>query len=94
VRTSKEKNKMKKYIPYLIVSDWNTFSGAPIREHWYECKYGYADNVSYGIDITYAKSYDTEEEAINRAKELAKNFDEKRYSIEECIFYEYESEEL
>lgn len=84
---------MKKYIPYLIVSDWNTFSGAPIREHWYECKDGYAVNVMHGIDIPYAKSYDTEEEAINRAKELAKTFDEKRYSIEECIFYEYESEE-
>lgn len=84
---------MKKYIPYLIVSDWNTFSGAPIREHWYECKDGYAVNVSHGIDIPYAKSYDTEEEAINRAKELAKTFDEKRYSIRECIFYEYETEE-
>lgn len=84
---------MKKYIPYLIVSDWNTFSGTPIREHWYECKDGYAVNVSYGIDIQYAKSYDTEEEAINRAKDLAKTFDEKRYSIEECIFYEYESDE-
>ena len=85
---------MKKYIPYLIVSDCNTFSGCPIQEHFYECKDGYAANVSYGIDILYAKSYDTEEEAINRAKELAKTFDEKRYSIEECIFYEYESEEL
>lgn len=84
---------MKKYIPYLIVSDWNTFSGAPIREHWYEYKDGYAVNVLHGIDIPYAKSYDTEEEAINRAKELAKTFDEKRYSIEECIFYEYEAEE-
>ena len=84
---------MKKYIPYLIVSDWNTFSGAPIREHWYECKDGYAVNVSHGIDIPYAKSYDTEEEAINRSKDLAKTFDEKRYSIEECIFYEYEAEE-
>lgn len=84
---------MKKYIPYLIVSDRNTFSGTPIREHWYECKDGYAVNVSHGIDIPYAKSYDTEEEAINRAKELAKTFYEKRYLIEECIFYEYESQE-
>lgn len=84
---------MKKYIPYLIVSDCNTFSGCPIQEHFYECKDGYAVDVLHGIDIPYAKSYDTEEEAINRAKELAKTFDEKRYSIRECIFYEYESEE-
>lgn len=85
---------MKKYIPYLIVSDRNTFSGCPVQEHLYECKDGYAVDVLHGIDIPYAKSYDTEEEATNRAKELAKTFDEKRYSIRECIFYEYEAEEL
>nr|DAW41918.1 MAG TPA: hypothetical protein [Caudoviricetes sp.] len=84
---------MKKYIPYLIVSDWNTFSGTPVREHWYECKDGYAVQTVDNIDISYAKSYDTEEEAIARAKELAKTFDEKRYSIGKCSFYEYETEE-
>ena len=45
------------------------------------------------LDISYAKSYDTEEEAIERAKELAKTFDEKRYTIRKCSFYEYETEE-
>ena len=85
---------MKKYIPYLIVSDWNTFSGQPVRENWYECAEGYAVHAVHNINISYSKSYDTEEEAIERAKELAKTFDEKRYSIRECSFCEYESEEL
>jgi hypothetical protein len=84
---------MKKYIPYLIVSDWNTFSGAPVREKWYESEEGYAVHAVHNIDISYAKSYDTGEEAIERAKEFAKTFDEKRYSIGKCSFYEYETEE-
>ena len=84
---------MKKYIPYLIVSDWNTFSGTPVRENWYECKDGYAAQTVENINISYAKSYDTEEEAIERAKELSKTFEEKRYSIGKCSFYEYETEE-
>lgn len=84
---------MKKYIPYLIVSDWNTFSGAPVREHWYESKDGYAVQTVENIYMSCAKSYDTEEEAIERAKELAKTFDEKRYSIGKCSFCEYETEE-
>lgn len=83
---------MKKYIPYLIVSDWNTFSGQPVREEWYECEEGYAVHAVHNIDILYAKSYDTEEEAIERAKELAKTFDEKRYSIGKCSFCEYETQ--
>lgn len=83
---------MKKYIPYLIVSDWNTFSGKPVRENWYECKDGYAVQTVENIDISSAKSYDTEEEAIERAKELAKTFDEKRYSIGKCSFCEYETQ--
>ncbi len=83
---------MKKYIPYLIVSDWNTFSGTPVRENWYECKDGYAVQTVENIDISYAKRYDTEEEAIERAKELAKTFDEKRYSIGKCSFCEYETQ--
>lgn len=85
---------MKKYIPYLIVSDWDTFSGPPVQEHWYECKDGYAVHTVLNIDVSYAKSYDTEEEAIERAKELAKTFDEMRYSIRECSFCEYEEVEL
>lgn len=84
---------MKKYIPYLIVSDWNTFSGTPVREHWYESKDGYAVQTVENIDISCAKSYDTEEEAIERAKELANNFDKKRYSIGKFSFCEYEIEE-
>lgn len=83
---------MKKYIPYLIVSDWNTFSGNPVREHWYESKDGYAVQTVENIYISCAKSYDTEEEAIERAKELAKTFDEKRYSIGKCSFCEYETQ--
>lgn len=83
---------MKKYIPYLIVSDWNTFSGQPVRENWYECAEGYAVHTVHNIDISYAKSYETEEEAIERAKELAKTFDEKRYSIGKCSFCEYETQ--
>ena len=83
---------MKKYIPYLIVSDWNTFSGQPVRETWYECEEGYAVHAVHNIDISCAKSYDTEEEAIERAKEVAKTFDEKRYSIGKCSFCEYETQ--
>lgn len=83
---------MKKYIPYLILSDWGTFSGQPVRESWYECEEGYAVHAVHNIDISYAKMYDTEEEAIERAKELAKTFDEKRYSIGKCSFCEYETQ--
>ena len=83
---------MKKYIPYLIASDWNTLSGNPVRQEWYECEDGYAVHAAHNIDISYAKSYDTEEEAIERAKELAKTFNEKRYSIGKFSFCEYEEE--
>lgn len=83
---------MKKYIPYLIVSDWGTFSGNPVRENWYECAEGYAVHAVHNLTIENAKSYDTEEEAIERAKELAKTFDEKRYSIGKCSFCEYETQ--
>lgn len=83
---------MKKYIPYLIVSDWNTFSGTPVRENWYESKDGYAVQTVENIYISCAKSYDTEEEAIERAKDLAKTFDKKRYSIVKCSFCEYETQ--
>lgn len=85
---------MKKYIPYLILNDCENLIGLPTRENWFECKEGCAMHAVLNMDISYAKSYDTEEEAINRAKELAKTFDEKRYSIKECTFYEYEAEEL
>lgn len=83
---------MKKYIPYLIVSDWNTFSGQPVREKWYECEEGYAVHAVHNLNAGNAKMYDTEEEAIERAKELAKTFDKKRYSIGKCSFCEYETQ--
>ena len=48
--------------------------------------------VTVKVDATYDIKANTEEEAIERAKELAKNFDKKRYSIGKCSFCEYETQ--
>ena len=84
--------KMKKYIPYFIMTNWDNMLRLPCREDWYECAEGYAVNAVHNLNADNAKMYDTEEEAIERAKELAKTFDEKRYSIGKCSFCEYETQ--
>ncbi len=85
---------MKKYVPFLEGSYWGTFTGTPCNMNWFESAEGYAVQYSTARNCREtAKSYNTPEEAKERAEELAETFGKNLYSIHECSFFEYDDEE-